>query len=93
LTELGLDSLLALEFSSRVTKSLGLGQPLSSTLVFDHPTLADLATYIESEVLHLTERPEASDRLTESLDARADELAQLPDEEVEAILLRKLQAI
>ena len=93
LTELGLDSLLALEFSSRVTKSLGLGQPLSSTLVFDHPTLDDLATYIESEVLHLTERPEASDRLTESLDARADELAQLPDEEVEAILLRKLQAI
>ncbi len=92
LTELGLDSLMALEFSGRLRKALQLDRPLSSTLIFDHPTLDALATYLETDVLHLAEEIRAADEL-DLTSARAQELEQLDDEEVEAMLLRKLQAL
>ena len=93
LTDLGLDSLMALEFSGRLRKALQLDRPLSSTLIFDHPTLDALATYVETDVLHLAEQAKAANEVTDLTSARAQELAQLDDEEVEAILLRKLQAL
>jgi len=93
LTDLGLDSLMALEFSGRLRKVLQLDRPLSSTLIFDHPTLDALATYVETDVLHLAEEIEAADEVADLTSARAQELEQLDDEEVEAILLKKLQAL
>jgi len=93
LTDLGLDSLMALEFSGRLRKALQLDRPLSSTLIFDHPTLDALATYVETDVLHLAEETKAADEVADLTSARAQELEQLDDEEVEAILLRKLQAL
>jgi SAM-dependent methyltransferase/acyl carrier protein len=93
LTDLGLDSLMALEFSGRLRKALQLDQPLSSTLIFDHPTLDALATYVETDVLHLAEETEAADEFADLTSARALELEQLDDEEVEAILLKKLQGL
>jgi acyl carrier protein len=93
LTDLGLDSLMALEFSGRLRKALQLDRPLSSTLIFDQPTLDALATYVETDVLHLAEETKAADEVADLTSARAQELEQLDDEEVEAILLRKLQAL
>jgi acyl transferase domain-containing protein/acyl carrier protein len=48
--DLGMDSLMAVEFKSRLEGALGCTLP--STLAFDHPTVDDLTRYIFSEVLH-----------------------------------------
>ncbi len=48
--DLGMDSLMAVEFKSRLEGRLGCTLP--STLAFDHPTIDDLTRYIFSEVLH-----------------------------------------
>ena len=93
LTELGMDSLMALEFSGRLRKVLQLDRPLSSTLIFDHPTLDALATYVERDVLHFADQNKAADEAPGLTSSRAQELEQLGDDEVEAILLRKLQAL
>jgi hypothetical protein len=48
---------------------------------------------VENDVLHLAEETKAADEVADLTSARAQELEQLDDEEVEAILLRKLQAL
>jgi SAM-dependent methyltransferase len=95
LTELGLDSLMAIELSGRLRKALQLDRPLSSTLIFDHPTLDALATYVECDVLHLGVETGAAGNGSgpDLASSRAEELDQLTDEEVEAILLKKLQTL
>jgi SAM-dependent methyltransferase/acyl carrier protein len=98
LTDLGIDSLMAIEFSGRLTKALHLEKPLPSTLVFDHPTLDVLADYLEQEVLRFTPTAETAESKTveqaaaAAHDARMDEIDQLSDEEVEALLLKKVKA-
>jgi malonyl CoA-acyl carrier protein transacylase len=97
LTDLGIDSLMAIEFSGRLTKALHLEKPLPSTLVFDHPTLDALADYLEREVLRFTPAAETAESKTGepaapvANDARMDEIDQLSDEEVEALLLKKVK--
>jgi SAM-dependent methyltransferase len=99
LTDLGIDSLMAIEFSGRLTKALHLEKPLPSTLVFDHPTLDALADYLEREVLRFTPAAETAESKTGepaarvANDARMDEIDQLSDEEVEALLLKKVKAL
>jgi hypothetical protein len=68
---------------------------LSSTLIFDHPTLDALATYVECDVLHLGVETGAAGNGSgpDLASSRAEELDQLTDEEVEAILLKKLQTL
>ncbi|MEU5760035.1 type I polyketide synthase [Nocardia sp. NPDC047648] len=47
-TELGFDSLAGVEFRNRLAKATGVQLP--STLVFDHPTAAAVATFVRSRV-------------------------------------------
>ncbi|MEU7630022.1 SDR family NAD(P)-dependent oxidoreductase [Nocardia sp. NPDC049220] len=47
-TEIGFDSLAGVEFRNRLAKAIGV--PLPSTLVFDHPTAAAVATFVRSRV-------------------------------------------
>jgi SAM-dependent methyltransferase/acyl carrier protein len=96
LTDLGLDSLMALEFSSRLTRALNLEKPLSSTIVFDYPTLGALAEHLEKDILHFAavpDAPKAPDVAVEAAEVRMDEVEQLTDEEVEALLLKKLKRL
>jgi len=87
LMDLGLDSLMAVELRGRLAGALGLEKPLSATIAFDYPTLDALADHLEDVIVG----PEPAS-LADPLAGRADELEHLDDEEVEALLLKKLQS-
>ena len=51
LVELGVDSLMAVEFRTRLSKRFKLSTPLSSTLVFDFPTIEAIASHLLDTLL------------------------------------------
>lgn len=57
LSDLGLDSLLAVEMRDALCKSVG--RPLPATLLFNYPTTLALAGYLDEEVLPAAAPPEA----------------------------------
>ena len=96
LMDLGLDSLMALELRSQLTRGLGLDEnALSATLAFDYPTIHALADYLLNELTKTVSPPvEPSTAAAEEQEAagttRTAEVAGLSDDEVEALLLQKL---
>ena len=88
LSELGLDSLMAVELRSLLSAGLGLSRGLPATLVFDYPTIAALTQYLADEVL-LWEKPQAtpveSSDQPEDLTGILDRIEALSEEEVERI--------
>ncbi|MFN6525877.1 polyketide synthase [Nostoc sp. ChiSLP03a] len=66
--ELGMDSLTATELKDQLQNSLGCS--LSPTTLFDYPTVAALANYLETQVLSLLE-PQESASNSESLEQQA----------------------
>jgi len=93
LIDLGLDSLMAIELRNRLAKLLRLQKPLSSTLVFDYPTPDAIALHLERQVLGLGEDFPAEQPGESATAARANELAELDDEDVQEMLLKKLQSL
>jgi acyl carrier protein len=91
LMDLGLDSLMAVELRGRITNALGLEKPLSATIAFDYPTLDALADHLEDVIVGIVGPEPVS--LADPLAARADELEHLDEEEIEALLLKKLQSL
>ena len=53
LTEMGLDSLMAVELRNLLGKALDLTRPLPVTLVFDYPTVTAISDYLANEIIHL----------------------------------------
>ena len=58
LTEMGLDSLMAVELRNVLRKSLGLS--LSATLLFDYPTIDALADFLSADLFEEVETGTAS---------------------------------
>ncbi len=92
LVDFGLDSLMAVELRNRLGRALALDAPLTATLVYDYPTIDAIAGHLLSSVLQITgeSQPPAP---ADDGNARARELEQLSDDEVEAMLLQKLQSL
>jgi acyl transferase domain-containing protein/acyl carrier protein len=98
LSDLGMDSLMAVELSNQLQASLGCKLP--STIAFEYPTLAALSAFLAGEVL---EQGAGDGGATPSsmlaVDAAADEAAaartaaarRLTDEEAELTLLQELE--
>jgi hypothetical protein len=91
--DLGVDSLMAVEFRNLLTRDLGLEHPLPSTIIFDYPTPAAIVSFLSRDVLGLPpdagEEPRAA--AADDGDAgRARELERLSEDEAEALLKEKL---
>ena len=99
LTDFGVDSLMALELRRRLERALGLApRTLPATLVFDYTTPAAIAGYL----LGVLYPPEGADAppspspvpAVEAAPALGmDEIDAMTDDEVEMLLLRKLERL
>ncbi|MEO8152058.1 MAG: SDR family NAD(P)-dependent oxidoreductase [Rhizobacter sp.] len=88
LKDIGLDSLMAVELRNALAKSFA--QPLPATLLFDYPTLDALSASL-LRTLGLEARVSAPVVDPSALDTSAlDEVADMSDEEAEALLLKEL---
>jgi len=93
LIDMGLDSLMAVDLRNRLGNALQLERPLSATLFFDHPTLDALVDYLERDMLKFRQELEPALPAADPMAGRASELEELADDEVEAMLLKKLESL
>jgi acyl transferase domain-containing protein len=98
LNDLGLDSLMAIELRSVLSKSLG--QTLPATLLFDYPSVEALTNYLSAGLLPVREDVVAADHaVATSLAPRVPEapadvaIADLSEDEAELLLLKRLESI
>lgn len=91
-TDIGLDSLMAVELSNRLQKDLE--HPLPSTLTFEYPTIEVLTHYLATEVLGISaaNMPDASAQDDEmQTQAILAEVEKIPDDELEDAILKELK--
>jgi acyl transferase domain-containing protein len=91
LTDMGMDSLMAVEFSNRLKRTLN--RHLPSTLAFEHPTLKGLTDHLATEVLELqitrSPAPAADKENMDEYSVRAS-VEHMDDESVAELLIQEL---
>ena len=92
LLDLGLDSLMAVQLRNSLSQDLALPEPLPATLVFDHPTIDALSAYLDTlQAPHPAATGASAARAAgPAPTARTSEIEAMSDEEVEALLLERL---
>ena len=95
LSELGLDSLMAMELANRLSKATG--HALSATLVFKHPTIEAIVDYLSTEVMSLdfAARPKRAAAYYEDPSETGSDpkLEDLSERELAALIEKKLTAL
>jgi acyl carrier protein len=92
LTALGMDSLMAVELTNRLKRSLKHSLP--STIAFERPTIAALFNYLSNEVLQLVNEQFHSSKRDQEFEARMghnNELEGLSESELEMRLAAELE--
>ena len=84
LSDLGLDSLMAIELRNAL--SAAAGEPLPSTLIFSYPSIGAIAEYLASEVLAGAETQPVPALALDEVDDLLGRLEQLSEGEVERLL-------
>jgi acyl transferase domain-containing protein/NADP-dependent 3-hydroxy acid dehydrogenase YdfG/aryl carrier-like protein len=87
-TELGMDSVMALRFMTRLGRTLDARLP--TVLVFEHPTTAALAAHLASDVLALRAPAAPSASADPGGDPDGDASDDLSEDELADLLMRKL---
>lgn len=99
LSDLGMDSLIALELRGELSKRLGLGMTIPSTIAFDTGTVGELVRALAALVGSQTEKPlslKASDERRASVPkarqghVTAEQLETMSEEDVERLLTERL---
>jgi acyl carrier protein len=92
LQELGLDSLMSVELRNALAASLG--RSLSSTLLFDYPTVESLTHYLAKNVLNLEFVVRTSSEGGVAADSKnLEELQEMSEIEAESLLLAELDQL
>lgn len=95
LVDLGMDSLMAVELRNRLAKALALQDRLPVSLIYDYPTPASIASFLEQELIdigHWKNIDELPAKDTASTIATSvAEIAELSDEQVEFMLMERLR--
>ncbi|MBE2224286.1 MAG: SDR family NAD(P)-dependent oxidoreductase, partial [Anaerolineae bacterium] len=91
LTDMGMDSLMAVELSKRL--QAGVGKPLPTTLAFEYPTINALTDYLATDVIFIQstaaeKAPDKNDDIQEKLLAELEDLSEL---EAADSLLKELE--
>jgi len=81
LSDLGVDSLMAVELRNRLATTLDLDRPLPATLVFDHPTIDAITAFLEATVLAAPEAEDGAEDRTDLL----DRIEGLSDDEIQRL--------
>ena len=91
--QIGMDSLMAVELKNRL--ETGLGTSISSTSAFNYPNIEALAKYLLEEVVCLETEVDSDlpSPEEESKHTTLSNLEQLSDENIEALLLEKLETL
>lgn len=90
LTDVGMDSLMAVELSNRL--QVAAGQTLPTTLAFEYPTITALTDFLAEEVLALAAvEPEPEESVDAHLEGIMTDIEELSDSEVEDSLLKELE--
>jgi acyl transferase domain-containing protein len=96
LMEMGLDSLMALDLRGRLGVGLGRPDAVPATLIFEHPTIEAIAAFVIREAGAApdpVEPPPADAGPQPVLEEAAARIAHLSEDEVEAMLLKKLETL
>ena len=91
LNELGLDSLMAVELRNRLGRGLQLERSLPATLVFDHPTLDAIATFLVRTVLPDVAPPGPSSRPESPPADAVGAIDDLTDEQIDAMFANRIR--
>jgi acyl transferase domain-containing protein/SAM-dependent methyltransferase len=95
LTDLGLDSLMAVQLRGQLTKGLGFDTTLPATLMFDYPTIDKLAAYLLQRLFPEEARSEDGSATQAAAEAPTrlgpTAVAAMSDAEIEALLSRRLE--
>lgn len=94
LSELGLDSLMAVELRNCI--SLMVGKPLSATLLFNYPSLDELVRYLSDEILSLQNDETVQLQNMKNgrqYEANEEELEKYSEDEMANLLEEKLKSI
>ena len=89
---MGMDSLMAVEISNRLKRSLGV--KLSSTIAFEHPTLKDLTDYLAADTLGLEKIDVFRDKVDSEEKVRSTakkEVEKLSEEDAAKTLIHELE--
>lgn len=95
LMDLGMDSLMAVELRNRLAKALALQDRLPVSLIYDYPTPASIASFLEQELIDIghwknIKEPPAKDT-SSTIGTSVEEIAELSDEQVEVMLMERLR--
>ena len=88
LTDLGLDSLMAVQLRNRLSRGLSFAKPLPATVMFDYPTIEKLATKLLSMLVDRAEREPEPERVVERapIAISAARVARMSEADIETLL-------